>query len=116
MKIYSKIVWDKDDNIIEEESYEYTGPLAHCGGGSPPPPAPPPPPPAPTPTPEPTVTRTTGRALEKTARGRGVLIQPTAPLGVDTTSEEQIGGTRKNLLQPLQSATQTILNLFRGGY
>lgn len=120
MKIYSKIVWDKDDNIIEEESYEYTGPLAHCGGGSPPPPAPPPPPPTEFIPPDKdtamVATRTTGRALEKTARGRGVLIRPTAPLGVDITSEEQIGGTRKNLLQPTQSVAQGILGLLRGGY
>ena len=33
MKIYKKIVWDKDDNIIEEESYEHTGPIAKCKGG-----------------------------------------------------------------------------------
>lgn len=35
MKIYNKIVFDKDDNIIEEDSYEYSGPIAHCGGGNP---------------------------------------------------------------------------------
>ena len=28
MKIYKKIVYDKYDNIIEEDSYEYEGPLA----------------------------------------------------------------------------------------
>ena len=28
MKIYTKIVYDKDDNIIEEHSYDYTGPVA----------------------------------------------------------------------------------------
>lgn len=33
MKIYTKIVLDKDNNIIEEQSYDYTGPIAHCGGG-----------------------------------------------------------------------------------
>jgi len=33
MKIYTRLVLDKDDNIIEEESYEYTGPVAQCGGG-----------------------------------------------------------------------------------
>lgn len=33
MKIYTRLVLDKDDNIIEEESYEYTGPVAQCKGG-----------------------------------------------------------------------------------
>jgi len=33
MKVYSKIVYDKDMNIIEEESFEYQGPVAQCGGG-----------------------------------------------------------------------------------
>jgi hypothetical protein len=33
MKIYTKIVLDKDNNIIEEQSYDYTGPIAHCGNG-----------------------------------------------------------------------------------
>lgn len=33
MKVYSKIVYDKDMNIIEEESHEYEGPVAQCGGG-----------------------------------------------------------------------------------
>ena len=33
MKIYTKIVLDKDNNIIKEQSYDYTGPVAYCGGG-----------------------------------------------------------------------------------
>mgnify|MGYP003112896318 CR=1 FL=1 len=33
MKIYTKIVLDKDNNIIEEQSYDYTGPIAYCGNG-----------------------------------------------------------------------------------
>ena len=32
MKIYKKIVFDKDDNIIEEKSYEYYGSVAQAGG------------------------------------------------------------------------------------
>ena len=27
MKIYNKIVYDINDNIIEEDSYEYNGPI-----------------------------------------------------------------------------------------
>ena len=30
MKIYTKIVYDKDNNIIEEHSYDYSGPVAHA--------------------------------------------------------------------------------------
>ena len=29
MKVYTKIVYDKDDNIIEEHSYDYNGPVSH---------------------------------------------------------------------------------------
>ena len=31
MKIYKKIVYDKNDNIIEEDSYEYHGQVAQAG-------------------------------------------------------------------------------------
>ena len=34
MKIYKKIVYDKNDNIIEEDSYEYHGQVAQAGGGA----------------------------------------------------------------------------------
>ena len=33
MKIYNRIVYDKDNNLLIEDSYEYTGPIAHAGGG-----------------------------------------------------------------------------------
>ena len=33
MKIYERIVLDWDGTVLEEESFEYTGPLALCGGG-----------------------------------------------------------------------------------
>ena len=32
MKIYNKIVYDIDNNIIEEDSYNYIGPIAKAGG------------------------------------------------------------------------------------
>ena len=32
MKIYNKIVYDKNDNIIEEDSYEYNGSIAKASG------------------------------------------------------------------------------------
>ena len=31
MKIYTKIIFDKNNNILEENSYEYSGPLGLCG-------------------------------------------------------------------------------------
>ena len=31
MKIYTKIILDKNNNILEENSYEYDGPLGLCG-------------------------------------------------------------------------------------
>ena len=33
MKIYTRVVFDWDGNVIEEDSYDYDGPIAHCGGG-----------------------------------------------------------------------------------
>ncbi len=34
MKIYNKVVMDIDGCVIEEDSFEYTGEVAQCGGGS----------------------------------------------------------------------------------
>ena len=31
MKIYTKIILDKNNNILEENFYEYSGPLGFCG-------------------------------------------------------------------------------------
>ena len=53
MKIYERIILDWDGAVLEEESFEYSGPLALCGGGGggkgsrPSTPAPPPPTPKP---------------------------------------------------------------------
>ena len=119
MKIYSKLVWDKDFNILDEESFEYTGPVAECMGGgiSPPPPPPPPPvyspPPAPTASPASTTgTRRRGRKRTAAGRGRGVLIQSRSPLGI--TDPEQLGA-RKTLLQPTATSNQ-VIRLLGGGY
>lgn len=100
MKIYNKIVWDKDGNILEEDSFEYEGPVVEMKGGSPsPPPPPPPPPPAPvytTQTDGGTRTRQLGSAAtRKRARGRGALITKRGtPLGV----ESEAGGEQRSLL------------------
>ena len=32
MKIYTKIILDKDDNFILKDYYEYNGPLGACHG------------------------------------------------------------------------------------
>ena len=32
MKIYNRIVYDKDNNVLIEDSYEYNGPVAKCDG------------------------------------------------------------------------------------
>lgn len=47
MKIYERIVMDWDGTVLEEQAFEYEGPVALCGGGggkgstpSPPPPTP----------------------------------------------------------------------------
>lgn len=49
MKIYERIVLDWDGAVLEEESFEYTGPLALCGGGGGKSKTPEPPPPTPKP-------------------------------------------------------------------
>jgi hypothetical protein len=50
MKIYERIVMDWGGNVLDEQSFEYEGPVALCGGGggkgSTPKPPPPPPKPA----------------------------------------------------------------------
>ena len=107
MKIYSKIIWDKDFNILDEESFEYKGPVAECMGGFFSPPPPPPPPAA-------SQTGRRGRGRKRTAagRGRGVLIQTRSPLGI--TDPEQLGA-KKDLLQPTSSGNQ-VIRLLGGGY
>ena len=34
MKVYTKVVLDWDGNVLEEESFQYEGMVAQCGGGS----------------------------------------------------------------------------------
>ena len=111
MKIYSKLVWDKDFNIIEELSSEYTGPVARMMCISPPPPPPPRPSPAPSPTGS--SRRGSGRRLTAAGRGRGVLIRSRSPLGITDPNEL---GARKNLLQPTLKAAQNVMRLLGGGY
>ena len=115
MKVYSKLVWDKDLNIIEELSSEYKGPVAQMMGSSPPPPPPPAPAPAPAVTPS-SRARGVGQTRTAAARGRGVLItQRPSALGV---SEEELGAApqRRSLLQPTIRTAQNVIRLLGGGY
>ena len=52
MKIYEKIVLNWDGEVLEDVSFEYEGPVAHCGGGGKSRPKVQPAPPAPEPTKE----------------------------------------------------------------
>jgi len=122
MKVYSKLVWDKDFNIIEELSSEYKGPVAQMMCSSPPPPPPPPPAPAPAPAPAPVSApvssraRGVGQTRTAASRGRGVLItQRPSALGV---SEEELGAApqRRSLLQPTIRTAQNVIRLLGGGY
>ena len=111
MKIYSKIVFDKYDNLIESESKEYSGPVSMCGGGS----NPPPPPPPPYVAPSPTTYKSEGRALRSASGGRGVLIEQGQPLGI-APGQADLGVARKNLLQGQQELSVNFLRLLGGGY
>ena len=121
MKVYSKLVWDKDFNIIEELSSEYKGPVAQMMCSSPPPPPPPPPAPSPAPAPPPASSsssrsRGVGQTRTAAARGRGVLItQRPSALGV---SEEELGAApqRQSLLQPNIRTAQNVIRFLGGGY
>jgi hypothetical protein len=119
MKVYSKLVWDKDFNVIEELSSEYEGPVTQMMCSPPPPPPPPPPAPAPAPAPAPTGpgrARFTGQTRQAAARGRGVLItQRQGALGVQ---DEELGAApqRRSLLQPAIQTAQNVIRLIGGGY
>ena len=115
MKIYSKLVWDKDYNILDEDSFEYTGPVAQTMCWSPPPPPPPPPPAPPPPAPARVIgpRRRRGKTMTAAGRGRGVLIQSRSPLGI--TDPEQLGA-KKDLLQPVRTVAQNVVKLLGGGY
>tara|TARA_X000000950_G_scaffold272035_1_gene354061 strand:- start:4422 stop:4748 length:327 start_codon:yes stop_codon:yes gene_type:complete len=107
MKIYNKIVI-QDGKVIEEDSYEYEGPVALCMGRrpSPPPPPPPPAPAPPPPKPEPEeddvitamdIDQVEGKeGVERVRRrrraGRGAT--ETGVLGIS----DAYTGTRRNLL------------------
>ena len=87
MKIYERIVLDWDGTVLEEESFEYTGPLALCGGGGgKKPKTPEPPPPAPKPAVAKDVTAAATEAMnEQDTRRKRYMGQAgtvlTSPLG-----------------------------------
>ena len=117
MKIYNKIVWDKDYNILEEDSYEYNGPVGLFKGPPPPPPPPPngklPPMPGPPkrPIPRPIPVRTgkvakkfvtagtrqkrvgkTGIDVKASSGRKSIVKKAGTPLGVGIT-EDLLGNT-----------------------
>ena len=109
------MVFDKDMNLLEEISSEYTGPVAQMMCISPPPPPPPPAPsPSPAPAPVSATRRGTGQTRTAASRGRGVLIQSRSPLGITTDKDEL--GPRKNLLQPMVRQARNFMRLIGGGY
>ena len=86
MKIYERIVLDWDGAVLEEESFEYTGPLALCGGGGKKPKTPAPPPPTPKPAVAKDVTAAATEAMnEQDTRRKRYMGQAgtvlTSPLG-----------------------------------
>jgi hypothetical protein len=82
-------------------------------GGSPSPVPVPVPVPTPVPVPVTSQVRASGRPLQASQRGRGVLIQAGTALG----AQPQPGMIEsKNLLQPEQQIAQNILRLMGGGY
>ena len=87
MKIYTKIEWDKDGNVLEEDSFEYDGPVVLLKGNPPAPPPPPPPPPTRTSV-EPVRSKGLGRVGRgRRSRGRGALVTKRGtPLGVESSA------------------------------
>ena len=86
MKIYERIVLDWDGTVLEEESFEYTGPLALCGGGGKKSKTPEPPPPTPKPAVAKDVTAAATEAMnEQDTRRKRYMGQAgtvlTSPLG-----------------------------------
>ena len=67
MKIYERIVLGWDGTVLEDESFEYTGPLALCGGGGGKKPKTPEPPP---PTPKPAVAKDVTAAATEAMNGQ----------------------------------------------
>ena len=89
MKIYERIVLDWDGTVLEEESFEYTGPLALCGGGGKKPKTPEPPPPTPKPAVAKDVTAAATEAMnEQDTRRKRYMGQAgtvlTSPLGASS--------------------------------
>ena len=93
MKIYERIVMDWDGNVIEEQSFDYQGERALCGGGGKGS-TPSPPPPPPKPATEKDVTASANAAVEdQKQRAKRSLGQQgtilTSPLGAQSS---QMGG------------------------
>lgn len=91
MKIYRKLVIDKNGIIIEANFYDYIGPISQCGifeGESSPPPPPPPPPPPTLEDPEIEAARAAERVRLRRKKGRRATIL-TSPLGLQEKAPVQ---------------------------
>jgi len=89
MKIYERIILDWDGAVLEEESFEYAGPLALCGGGGKKSKTPEPPPPTPKPAVAKDVTAAATEAMnEQDTRRKRYMGQAgtvlTSPLGASS--------------------------------
>lgn len=99
MKIYERLVMDWDGNVLEEQSFDYQGELALCGGGGGKGKTPEPPPPPPKPATAKDVTAAANSAEEdQRNRAKKYLGQQgtilTSPLGAApnaTTGKQLLG-------------------------
>ena len=96
MKIYERIVMDWDGAVLDEQAFEYEGPVALCGGGGGKGSAPSPPPPPPKPATAKDVTAAANSAEEdqrnrakKYMGQQGTIL--TSPLGA---AQDQQGGKK----------------------
>ena len=88
MKISTRIVMDWDGNVLEEQSFDYQGELALCGGGGGKGSTPSPPPPPPKPATEKGTTAAANEAVaDQDAKRKKYMGQQgtilTSPLGAD---------------------------------
>ena len=98
MKIYERIVMDWDGNVLEEQSFDYRGELALCGGGGGKGSTPSPPPMPPKPATEKNVSASATAAVEdQDAKRKRYMGQEgtilTSPLGA-APAQGQTGGKK----------------------
>ena len=93
MKIYERLVMDWDGNTLEQDSFEYSGPVALCGGGGGKGRTPSPPPTPPKPATEKGTTAAANEAVaDQDAKRKKYMGQQgtilTSPLGAATAQQQ----------------------------